>query len=1086
MLIGSLLLLSTLVGQSSLPSSVPAPIHLNTFTSAVVKRLPSTNFYHNTAIRSELQRLKDLKHPKTLSVLVDSPLKIHALEQYSQNVSQPGNPWYHHFLTPRALRERFGPSPQALRRAVQAIRAAGWTPQAAHGFLITAQAPAHQSNPAIPVSSEIWSVNGLSPLRILHQYTTRPIRTLPHSHATIHIKTENVGSPSTTLSGFQFNNPPTDMQQFATSSEDQISLLSWNPDFTRAIPAGLPFNLFVAASNPQGTPVAISHITQMSATGKVVVYGSPKAMPASHNTLWHIELAGYTASSASSTISLTISLSNGQSQSIHGTIPPFTGSATALPALTGPELNSATQNPSLMAQTSSRSPVALYVQGQIPSLGELQQLMTQENLPMPQVNFHYASGATAAMVNTQDSAESNLDIQAVASIDPKARIDEYVFPSNDPNPLVSFLNDLSQQTTVKIASLSYGFFGSDPSSLSPLIAACNAEGITVIAASGDQGAWNTGADPGPVGIDLLNSQPGVLSVGGLDIASPAQFNNTGIMTAISPPVLAKAWGGSYLNALPSALAQAYTAPNAASSGGFGSSPIPSWQRSFLPSSASGIGAPDISALAGIPALLGMAGGKPVAMGGTSLAAPLTAGWLSLAENHSGQVQGLGNVNPWLFHMASSHSQDFTQAQWGSNGVYSVTSAQGGSWNPVTGLGLPNWSQLASSLGTQPSSSSPVATHLTINPNQAQVQAGQPLTVTIQALSASGALTNNLPGTVTVQGTDPQATLPSTLTLTKGQGQFTAVFRTPGIQHLTVAVKHSGQTLFQTTATVDVHGITLSLPAHPVINTPMTIQALGGTSGTQYQYWMQNPATTNWISSGPFRSRSTWSVTAPVPGVYPVFLYVQTAQGPKLAATTHITVANAGSMPRVDGLSIATPHIRLAANTSTQVSATAADPGGSPEYQFWLRGPSNRWKVVQNYSPNNTLSLHSLPSGSYVVAVYALDKAQVAHGLYSQAFGHSTVIDVNSRVSLVAPSTSARSQSVTVTATASGLTDPVYQLWYETPSGQWRASGNYQSQGSFTFTPSETGTYHLVVYAKDPDAPATAFYAVTAQSSLSVS
>ncbi|WP_053959895.1 protease pro-enzyme activation domain-containing protein [Sulfobacillus thermosulfidooxidans] len=1076
-----LMLLSTAIGSLS-PSSAPAVpvVHLNSLNTQVIKQLPPTTFYHGSSLVADLHHLQDLSRPKTLSILVDSPSKIQSLERYSQAVSQVGNPLYHHFLSPRALMKRFGPSPTQWNEAFHSIEAAGWHIQGRQGFLVTVSVPAHVNNPAIPVSPDIWSVNGLQPIHIVHQIHMSKVHVLPRSRSTVTVRPENSGQVGS-LSAFQFNETPTYLQQFPTGSGDVINLLSWNPDITQAIPAGLPFNMFVAAQNSQGTPVSIMQVNHLSASSNVGVYGPATALPASNGTIWQIELAGYSASSAVSSISMTVTLSDGQTETIQGTLPPFSGNASALNTLTGPELNTLTGNAAFSHMQGPGSPVALYVQGQIPSLADLQQLMTQESLPMPTVNFHYEDGATASMTSQQDLPESNIDIQAVASIDPGTSIEEYVFPANDPtDPLASFLNDLAQQSSAKIASISYGFFGIDPASITPLVDACTAEGITIVNASGDQGAWDSGSDPGPVGIDLMDAQAEVLSVGGLDIASPAQFDQSGNMTSVSPPPLAKAWGGNYLNGLPTAIAQAYTAPNAASSGGYGSNPIPSWQAPFLPATAPGIGAPDIAALAGIPGFLGISGGQQVAMGGTSLAAPLTAGWLSLFENFTGQVSGMGNINPWLYQMAGTHPSDFTQAQWGSNGVYQVSSSQDGTWNPVTGLGLPNWYQLALSL------SSNVATHLVIQPSQSHVNIGQPITISVKALTASGSVTGLLPGSVVITSSDSQATLPSTLNLSGGTGQFSVVFNSPGTQSITVAVQNSGQTLFQASTSVHVSDIGLSLPNNPAIGTPVEIQATGGNDTTEYQFWVQNPATTQWTSSGAFSSRSYWTLKETVPGLYSVLLYVKTSQGTRLAATGHITFVNQSQIPMVSGLTVNSPSTRLAQGASITITAQAQDPDGVAEYQFWIHGPNNQWKMVQDYSPGNILSLTDLASGSYVIAVYALDKTQVAQGLFNEAYRSSTVIDVNSHVSLNAPSTATIQNPLTITANSSGITHPVYQFWYETPSGQWMASGNYQTQASFTFTPSQTGTYHIVVYAKDPYAPATAAYALAAKSTISVS
>ncbi|HBQ93998.1 MAG TPA: hypothetical protein DD856_01945 [Sulfobacillus sp.] len=188
---------------------------------------------------------------------------------------------------------------------------------------------------------------------------------------------------------------------------------------------------------------------------------------------------------------------------------------------------------------------------------------------------------------------------------------------------------------------------------------------------------------------------------------------------------------------------------------------------------------------------------------------------------------------------------------------------------------------------------------------------------------------------------------------------------------------------------------------------------------------------------------------------------------------------------VSALSVSAPQIFQNPGTSVTFSAQATDPSGIPLYQYWVHGPNNRWTMVQNYSTNSRLTLKDLTSGSYAVAVYALDKNQYDHHAFSQAYYYTTVLNVGSQVSLTAPSTLTLGHVLALNATAHGLTNPVYQFWIKSPDGQWSQSGAYGG-GTYQFTPSHSGTYTIVVFAKDPYAPATSQFAVTASQSVTVS
>ncbi|MCL8208207.1 MAG: hypothetical protein K6V97_09085 [Actinomycetia bacterium] len=152
-----------------------------------------------------------------------------------------------------------------------------------------------------------------------------------------------------------------------------------------------------------------------------------------------------------------------------------------------------------------------------------------------------------------------------------------------------------------------------------------------------------------------------------------------------------------------------------------------------------------------------------------------------------------------------------------------------------------------------------------------------------------------------------------------------------------------------------------------------------------------------------------------------------------------------------------------------LTAAAVDPGGQPEYQFWVETQTG-WRAVQGYSPTPTYTL-SLEAGSAVVVVYALDRAAVAAGAWSQARAAETVLDVGSTVSVTASASSVPlGEAVTVKAAATGLIRPVYQFWVRDPEGRWTGTA-FSASPTLPVTPTGTsGIWEVVVYAKDAEAP----------------
>ena len=160
------------------------------------------------------------------------------------------------------------------------------------------------------------------------------------------------------------------------------------------------------------------------------------------------------------------------------------------------------------------------------------------------------------------------------------------------------------------------------------------------------------------------------------------------------------------------------------------------------------------------------------------------------------------------------------------------------------------------------------------------------------------------------------------------------------------------------------------------------------------------------------------------------------------------------------------------NGSATFTANASDPGGTPEYQFWVESPTGTWSDMQNYSTTNTFTLATPSAGDYLVVVDVMDQAQVASGQWNMAqttmpdgvFNGSTVLVMSNASGEVA-----KGQSVTLTATSSGIFDPLYQFWYQAPDGTWNQSGAYSSSNTFTFTAGQSGPYKYVAYAKSPAA-----------------
>ena len=203
--------------------------------------------------------------------------------------------------------------------------------------------------------------------------------------------------------------------------------------------------------------------------------------------------------------------------------------------------------------------------------------------------------------------------------------------------------------------------------------------------------------------------------------------------------------------------------------------------------------------------------------------------------------------------------------------------------------------------------------------------------------------------------------------------------------------------------------------------------------------------------------------------------------------TPTTLAYAWSTPAATDLQVTGPNGIQPTGSTLTYTALAQGNGGTPEYEFWTETSDGSWHIVQPWSTDNTLTMPNVGPGSYPVVVQALDAGQIAAGEWTMALAQTFIVNVGSSVTItgVTPADATVGKAVSLTAQAHNLIQPVYQWWIETPGGVWRSLGNY-GPGTAQFTPTVSGTYHVVVYAKDPIAPNNATFSVAAETVLTVS
>jgi hypothetical protein len=174
---------------------------------------------------------------------------------------------------------------------------------------------------------------------------------------------------------------------------------------------------------------------------------------------------------------------------------------------------------------------------------------------------------------------------------------------------------------------------------------------------------------------------------------------------------------------------------------------------------------------------------------------------------------------------------------------------------------------------------------------------------------------------------------------------------------------------------------------------------------------------------------------------------------------------------------------------TPVTFTVDDPAAQSSTHFELGVSKTAGHAFwTGYGKSSTITLNRLTPGSYVITGYALGKSLVHTHKWGMA--QATIPDVlyvGSHVSLAVSTAQTDGQTVaTVDVSATGVNNPLYQLAWQGPDGQWTTSGAFQDSPTFTVPLNESGTYQFVAYVEPYGAPMTTADALkSAADSISV-
>jgi uncharacterized protein (TIGR03437 family) len=432
-------------------------------------------------------------------------------------------------------------------------------------------------------------------------------------------------------------------------------------------------------------------------------------------------------------------------------------------------------------------------------LSDLRAFRTRYGLPANDPKMLLYSNTDPGFNGAQ--VEGNLDLEWAGAIAPKATIN-YVYGPNAFTAIVVAV----EANIAPVISISYGSCEVDDSQVyyQSIAQQGNAQGITLLSASGDSGA---------AGCDSQSSEP--FATRGKMVDFPAVLPE---ITAVGGTQFAEGSGtywasangttfGSAMSYIPEAAWNESSTSGLGSTGGGASLiyPKPVWQN--------GPGVPN-DAMRDVPDVaLSSAGhdayainylGSNVFVAGTSCAAPSMAGIIALLNqyqvtNKFQKAPGLGNINPQLYRLAQSVPTAFHDVTTGSNIVQcaqgspdcstgSFGYSAGPGYDLATGLGSVDANNLVTQWNTAVNG---VAVTLSFNATKATLNDSVQMTATVAPASGSGTPT----GTVNfVLDFIPLGNAP----LVNGSATITVPLYTIGFTGTyAIAAQYSGDAAFST-------------------------------------------------------------------------------------------------------------------------------------------------------------------------------------------------------------------------------------------------------------------------------------------------
>ena len=276
------------------------------------------------------------------------------------------------------------------------------------------------------------------------------------------------------------------------------------------------------------------------------------------------------------------------------------------------------------------------------------------------------------------------------------------------------------------------------------------------------------------------------------------------------------------------------------------------------------------------------------------------------------------------------------------------------------------------------------------------------------------------------------------------------------------------------------------------STPVTVTAVADCPDPNplFEFWLLKPGATLYTLVRSYSTTPTynWDTTGLSPGTYRFNVWVKDANFSGIFGNAYgrwdtynaLTTFTITSTPCQGVTEWAEPPI---AKTGVSVTLNALASGPScahPQYEFWILSPGAAlYTLGQAYSssPTFTWSTGGNGAGNYRIDVWTRDAS--SWGSFGNAYGRWDAYNAGLIVPLTrgcptvtesAPSSTATvGSTLTITASAPGCRNPLYQFWVLKPGASLDTSlGSYSATNTLTWdtTGLAKGTYRFNVWVHD--------------------